>query len=121
MAYFILTMFALLYVRVGIIAFFILTMFALSYVTVGIITFFILTMFALLYVRVDILLIYGMHLHDVISLLRREVRTYNTYLNLPLVIEVSVPSLESIYVLGIDIDSASTIFLLKFELFLLKG
>ena len=78
-------------------------------------------MFAVLYVRIGILLICGMHLHDVISLLRRQVRTYNTYLILPLVIEVSVPSLESIYVLGIDIDSASTIFLLKFELFLQRG
>ena len=78
-------------------------------------------MFAVLYVRVGILLICGMHLHDVISLLRREVRTYNTYLILPLVIEVSVPSLESIYVLGIDIDSASTILLLQFELFLQRG
>ena len=91
-------MFVLLYVRVGIIAFFILTMFALLYVRVGIIAYFILTMFAVLYVRVGILLICGMHLHDVISLLRRQVRTYNTYLILPLVIEVSVPSLESIYV-----------------------
>ena len=78
-------------------------------------------MFAVLYVRIGILLICGMHLHDVISLLRRQVRTYNTYLILPLVIEVSVPSLESIYVWGIDIDSASTIFLLKFELFLQRG
>ena len=48
-------------------------------------------------------------MHDVISLLRREVRTYSTYLILPLVIEMSVPSLESIYVLGIDIDSVSTV------------
>jgi hypothetical protein len=43
-------MFAVLYVRVGIIASFILTMFALLYVTVGVIASFILTMFALLYV-----------------------------------------------------------------------
>ena len=88
---------------------------------VDIIAFFILTMFALLYVRVGILLICGMHLHDVISLLRKEFRTYNTYSILPLVIEVSVPSLENIYVLEIDIDSASTIFLLEFELFLQRG
>ena len=93
---------------VGIIASLILAMFALLYVRVGIIASIILTMFVLLYVRVGIQLIRGIHLHDVIISLRREVRALNTYLILPLVIEVSVPSLESIYVLGTDIDSFST-------------
>ena len=59
-----------------------------------------------LYVRVGILLICGIHLHDVISLLRREVRAHNTCLIPPLVIEVSAPSLEITHIClrGIDIE-----------------
>ena len=61
-----------------------------------------------LYVRVDILLICGIHLHDVISLLRREVRADNTCLIPPLVIEVSAPSQQITHIClrGIDIESS---------------
>ena len=71
---------------------------------------------SLLYVRDGSLLVCGIHLHGVISLLRREVRAHSTCLIPPLVIEVSAWKLR-IYVLGVSISN----FLLKFWIVPTKG
>jgi hypothetical protein len=76
---------------------------------VQLIAFFIITLFTLLYVKVGILLTYWKHLHDYIISLSREVCARTTSIALPLIIEVSVLSLESewscICVVEVSIDS----------------